>query len=250
MSQPPVDGLFNYATVSPDGILYQDDNIQIGFQTHFFKHQGRVVLSIGNYTDQPMNNINTLLMSKNVNPNPLHLAQQRPPAAIEPKKQIQHVVEVNCLSDFVDPPAIKIDYSLAGKPFTHIVKIPVSVLRFIQPNRITEQEFLKMWVEQPNPQNERVQVVDTGAPGNLAYAMQMFSEGFHLCVIPGKSWNQNNVVGSGLFHSNDGIIPVLVRMEISATTPLYRITVRSPTPILSTALLGIASTIFGRPASI
>jgi len=245
------DGLFNYACVSPDGVLYEDNIIQVGVQSHFFKHQGRLVLSYGNFTGGPITNITTQLLSTSAaTSNPLHLAQQRPPVSIDSKKQAQQLIDVTCLSEFVDPPALKLDYSVGGKPFSQIIKLPVVVLRFLQPHRITEQEFLKMWPEPPNAQNEKQQVVDTGAPGNLSYAMQMFSEGFHMCVIPGTSWNQNNVVGCALFHCAAGCLPCLVRMEISPTTTLYRITVRSPSQALSVALLSLLAIIFGKPTTI
>jgi len=99
-------------------------------------------------------------------------------------------------------------------------------------------------------QNEKQQIVDTGAPGNLPYAMAMFTDGFHMCVIPGTSWNANNCVGAGLFHCVAGCLPVLARMEISDSTSLYRITVRSPSPTLSAAVLALSATIFGKPTTL
>jgi len=207
-------------------------------------------LSYGNFGSAPITNITTQLLSTSTTSNPLQLAQQRPPSSIDSKKQSQQLIDVTCLSEFVDPPSLKIDFTIGGKQSSQILKLPVTVLRFLQPHRVTEQEFLKMWTEAPNAQNEKQQVVDTGAPGNLSYAMQLFSEGFHLCVIPGTSWNQNNVVGCGLFQCSQGCLPALVRMEISPTTTLYRITIRTPSQSLSVGLLSLIATIFGKPTTI
>jgi len=237
------DPLFNYGLVSSDGVIYEDNFIQIGHQSHFYKHQGRFVLYYGNFTTGPLQNLQTsIALTKELSAN-----QQRPPAVVEPRKQEQQLIDITCLSEFVDPPLVKIDYTVGGRGFSQTIKLPVSVVKFVQPYRVTEQEFLKLWGETPN---EKQQIVDTAAPSNVAYCIQIFTEGFHLAVIPGTSWSVNNVVGCGLFYSQSSNLPVLVRMEISPTTSLYRITVRTPSPTLSHGLLSTLALILGKPTTV
>jgi len=225
--------------VCSDGVLYEDSSIQIGFQSHFYKNQGRIVLYYGNFSAGPISNLSTHIVISNA----LAVNHQRPPAVVDSKKQEQQIIELTCLSEFIEPPLLKLDYTISGKAFSNQVKLPISVIKYQQPYRVTEQEFLKLWADMGN---EKQIVVDTGAPANVSYCIQLFTEGFHLAVIPGTSWSVNNVVGCALFFSHTNHLPVLVRMEISPTTTLYRITVRTPSPTLSTAVLGVLSLILGK----
>jgi len=232
--------LFNYAVISPDGVIFQDTSLQVGVQSHFFKHQGRLVLYYGNFTTGPISDFST-----QISPTPaLQINLQNPPLMIEPKKQEMQVIDMTCLSEFIDPPVLNLSYSVNGRRFSQAIKLPVVSVKFIQPNRASESEFLKMW---PELKAEVQQVVDTNAPANVPYCIQLFTEGFHLGVIPGTSWSQNNVVGSGNLFTATKHLPCLVRMEISPTTTLYRITVRSDTPTLSMSLLNTFVATLGLP---
>jgi len=134
-----------------------------------------------------------------------------------------------------------------------------------QPLPINEQEFLKMWTESSV---EKQYVVDTKAPCNIPYAAQVpFSscwlpeaktycrdyqvlvEGFRLAITPG-SWAQTNVVAAGTFFSSAGPQNVLLRLEVSTTTPLYRITVRSNSQALTASFSNLLQIHFGVPTTI
>jgi len=46
---------YNYAVVSNDGILFEDDAIQIGYQIGTQRELGRLVLYYGNFSNEKMN---------------------------------------------------------------------------------------------------------------------------------------------------------------------------------------------------
>jgi len=236
---------FNYAMVSPDGILYEDTFIQIGFESHFHKQSGRLVLYYGNLTIQPISNINTTIFPMNS----IATNIQIPPQVIEPRRQAQQIIDFTCLSDFIDFPTLQINYVAAGRPFNHSIRLPIVATKFVQPLHLTAPQFLKSWAETTS---EKQQVVDTGAPPSVPYVVQLLAEGFHLSVIPneGSSWNVNNVVAAGLFTCATKQFPVLLRMEVSPTTFLYRLTIRTPSPILTASIMAILSVILGKPTSL
>jgi len=240
---PDFNPLYNYALVSPDGILHEDSAIQIGIQSHFFKHQGRLVLFYGNFTSSPITNLSVQIAPHTS----IGVSLQKTPAGINPNKQEQQLVDVSCFSEFIEPPIMTVSYSVGGKPFSQTLKLPLVVVKFVQPHRVSEQEFLKLW---PEMTTEQQQVIDTGAPANVQYAIQVFTEGFHLSVVPGTSWSVHNVVGAGIFYSASQALPVLIRMEVSPTTTLYRITVKTPSATLTTSVLAVLALIFGRPTKI
>jgi len=235
----------NYSLVSPDGVLYEDNFLQIGFESHFHKQSGRLTLYYGNFSGQPITNITT-----NINTfNSLQLSASLPPSTIEPKKQEQQTIDVVCHGEIPDSPTMQFNYLIGGRPFTQQLRLPMVVNKFIQPVRLTDKEFLQNWAQLSA---EKQQVVDTGSPASVPYVVQLFTEGFHLSVIPneGTSWSNNNIVGAGLFTCSTGNHLCLVRVEVSATTFLYRTTIRSPSPILTSSLITLMSIILGKTATI
>lgn len=232
---------YNYAVVSNEGVLFEDDVIQIGYQVGSQRELGRLVLFYGNFTNEKMN-LTTALSAEGMTVQPVGPL----PSLLEPKKQVQQQLNITNNGEFVEPPLIKVNYGVAGKNFQKVLKLPLSVNKFISPLQINEQEFLKMWTESPA---EKQYVVDTKAPCNIPYAAQVLVEGFRLAITPG-SWAQTNVVAAGTFFSSAGPVNVLLRLEVSTTTPLYRITVRSTSAAITNSLSNLLQVHFGVPTTI
>jgi len=232
---------YNYAVVSNDGVLFEDDLIQVGYQIGTQRELGRLILYYGNFTNDKMN-LTTALSAENMTVQPVGPL----PSVLDSKKQVQQQLNITNNGEFYEPPLIKVNYSAAGKNLQKVLKLPLSVNKFIAPLQLNEPEFLKMWTESSV---EKQYVVDTKAPCNIAYAAQVLVEGFRLAIIQG-SWVQTNLVGAGTFFSSAGPQNVLLRMEISTTTPLYRITVRSNSVPLSSSFSNLLQIHFGVPTTI
>jgi len=233
---------FNYAIVSNDSIVYEDDLLQIGYRLGTQGEAGRIVLYYGNLTNEKLN-LTTALAADQMSVQPIGPL----PAILEPKKQVQQQLNVTNVNDYLEPPLLRVTYGTANKNCQKVLKLPLTVNKFTQPAAISEAEFLKNWGEFAN---EKQYVVDTKAPANQSYVAQVLQEGFHLAYIQG-SWNpQTNIVAAGEFVSQTRKHRILLRMELSATTPLYRITVRSSSPAIATAFANLLQIHFGAPAAI
>lgn len=99
MGSPKVDKTDSEALkklcMASEGVLYQDEYIQIGFKSEYSKGMGRMMLYYGNVSSQPLTGFTPSIPSVSyLNINAVAVAN-----VLNPQSQVQQLVTMTCISN-------------------------------------------------------------------------------------------------------------------------------------------------------
>lgn len=206
------------------GILYQDDNIQIGYKSEFTKGSGRLMLFYGNKTSSPISSFSSAVSQVPA----LSFNVQSISPTIDAKAQVSQLLNVTSVGPFSGSPNIAFNYVANGKPFSVTVPLPLVLCKFTEPNRLKGPEFFQFWNKVgANAPLEQQAIVKSPGALNMEWLTKLLGTGFHLAVLQGVDPNMNNVVCSGSFNTTNVQTPVAVRIETNPQAQMYRCTIRT-----------------------
>ena len=233
---------FNQLCVVNDGVLFEDEIIQIGIKAKF-SGLGEGVLGVyyGNKTSGTLQNLKSVW--ENQCAEFLHLTPSPLPTQIGPKSQLCQRVSVQLSGAFVQSPQFAVSFLLPDNtPRTIRLSLPVSVNKFMQVKSLEADDFFANWRQEAFLLNEAAIVVSVVM--NLAQIARAATLGGALLLHHQLDTTSDNLVLVGQFPSDspDGIrcvtIPealVLVRVEVGSGQS--RIAVRSNDPAVAEAVL-------------
>ena len=133
-------------TYAPEGVLYEDDHIQIGCKTEFHGAFGRIALFFGNKVATPITDITmTVEYPEGTLPSAIHAAFHDPPVnEIAGRAQVQELIHAECKDFFAEPPVLRMTY-LAGSFTTLVLKLPMFLTRFIEGVSLEQSAFFERW---------------------------------------------------------------------------------------------------------
>lgn len=130
-------------TYANEGVLFEDEQLQIGIKAEYHGNLGRIALFIGNKISAEITNMKFHL--EHSDPEALNIRFHDPPIdEIKGKAQIQELIHVDCRSFFKDPPVLRITY-LAGKFTTLVLRLPVVLSRFVEGVTLEQAPFFERW---------------------------------------------------------------------------------------------------------
>jgi len=233
ISEEDISDFFKKSCLLPEGILYQDEIIRIGFKSEYSRGMGRLMLYYINLSNQPLTGFRTFVpanQSLTVNLQPIG-------PIIDPKSQLQQMVTVACLSPYGDPPSMELGFVYNGRLSNLKLKLPIVMARFMEPSEMNGPEFFQYWKQvAPGPPLEQQSVVKSPSAIDLVALGKSLSLTFRFSILKGVDPNINNLVAAGNFTSSSGIVFCLLRIESNPTAMMYRVTLRTPSPQLSPAL--------------
>lgn len=139
-----IDKWFDRLSYTGEGVLYEDAQIQIGVKSEFHGHLGRVQLYFGNKISVPFNSFTVAVECANPQALTATLATSSSTSTVAPLTQIQQQIQVECKNFFSDPPVVKITY-LAGSMQTLVLRLPVTITKFIEPVKLGQADFFERW---------------------------------------------------------------------------------------------------------
>lgn len=205
-------------TYSPEGILYEDTQLQIGLKTEYHGHLGRLALYFGNKISASFESFTVTVES--LTPDALAVTlPQLPPSTVTGQTQIQQIVQVECRHFFTEPPVLRVSY-LAGSLQTYTLKLPILITKFIEPVKFASSDFFERWKQIGGAPLEAQGIfpikldqqgkVDTGKN-------QRVIGGSKIGILEGVDSNPVNIVGAGVLHmSTAGKVGCLLRLEPNA----------------------------------
>ncbi|KAF4083569.1 hypothetical protein AMELA_G00143270 [Ameiurus melas] len=128
-----------------NGVLYENQLLQIGLKSEFRQNLGRMYAFYGNKTSTQFVNFSASVLN-------VHTKASDP--VIDGGAQLQQVLNIECLSDFVDTPVLNINFRYGGSMQNISVRLPITLNKFFQPTEITSQEFFQRWKQLSAPQQE------------------------------------------------------------------------------------------------
>jgi len=226
---PEIDQWFEKLTYSPEGVLYEDVQIQVGIKSRYQGHLGQLAVYVGNKFSAPLTSFTTTI---NVHdPEALSLTfAKMPQTTIAARSQIQLLLHAECKRIFNVPPILDISF-LTGSHLTVAVRLPIVVTKFFEHVKLGPADFFERWKLIGGPPREiqtvfPIELTTTGQL-NVAKHKQVIS-GHGLNLLTDVDPNPNNVVGAGVLHmSADGKVGCLLRLEPNREAKLCRLTVRS-----------------------
>jgi len=228
--------------VTNEGVLHQDDLLQVGVKSEYQGNQGRLVLYYGNLTNSPIVAFATSFTSLPqlaVQPGVL------PAAIIGPRAQMQQPVHVACSGEFSDIATFTVTYTQQPRgTMTIELPLPVILSNFVSPppqRQVAAPEFVAQWKTLSAPGQELQQIFRSKAnPINVPALRSLFADGFRMAVLDRVDPKETNLVLSGVLHVAPGRdIPVLVRLETNAEALMYRMTVRTDSPAATSTMASI-----------
>ncbi|KAK4689163.1 AP-2 complex subunit alpha, partial [Tremellales sp. Uapishka_1] len=230
----------SYAT---EGVLYEDDQIQIGIKAEYHGALGRLALFFGNKISTPFTNLTAIID----NPSPSALSvefHEAPSTRIDGLAQIQEMILIDCKDVFDKPPILRLSY-LAGSFMTVVLRLPVFLSRFVEGVQLEQAAFFERWKIIGGPPREAQLIFPIKLTSNGDVDLAKNSKvvgGNRLSLLQNIDPNPSNLVMAGVLHmSLAGKVGILGRLEPNKEAKLCRLTIRSTNDGVSAEVLRLAS---------
>ncbi|XP_064226360.1 AP-2 complex subunit alpha-2 isoform X2 [Aotus nancymaae] len=226
-----------------NGVLFENQLLQIGLKSEFRQNLGRMFIFYGNKTStQFLNFTPTLICSDDLQP---HLNLQTKPVdpTVEGGAQVQQVVNIECVSDFMEAPVLSIQFRYGGTFQNVSVQLPITLNKFFQPTEMASQDFFQRWKQLSNPQQEVQNIFKAKHPMDTEVTKAKII-GFGSALLEEVDPNPANFVGAGIIHTKTTQIGCLLRLEPNLQAQMYRLTLRTSKEAVSQRLCELLSAQF------
>lgn len=209
-----------------NGILFENDIIQIGIKSEYQQGVGRLGIFYGNKTTVPLTNF-----SVNVHNDPdlsskLSFELQPISNVIENGAQIQQVVKVDVLDVFTEIPVLSVSFSVGSSTQHLLLQMPVFLTKCSVSAEMSVTDFFNRWKGLSAPGQESQKVFSAHYPIDTE-ASKLKLLGCSMGLLEGIDPNPDNFVTAGIIHIRQGQVGYLLRLEPNAQAQMYRLTIRA-----------------------
>ncbi|KAM6466576.1 AP-2 complex subunit alpha-2 isoform 1-T1 [Liasis olivaceus] len=223
-----------------NGVLFENQLLQIGLKSEFRQNLGRMFIFYGNKTSTPfLNFIPTLICSDDLQSS-LNLQTKPVDPTVEGGAQVQQIVNIECVSDFMEAPALNIQFRYGGTLQNISVKLPITLNKFFQPTEMAAHDFFQRWKQLSNPQQEVQNIFKANHPMDTEITKAKII-GFGTALLEEVDPNPANFVGAGIIHTKSIQIGCLMRLEPNLQAEMYRLTLRTSKETVSRRLCELLS---------
>uniref|UniRef100_A0A8D0CKS8 AP-2 complex subunit alpha n=1 Tax=Scleropages formosus TaxID=113540 RepID=A0A8D0CKS8_SCLFO len=238
---PESDELLNKFVCKNNGVLFENQLLQIGVKSEYRQNLGRMYLFYGNKTSVQFLNFSTAVTcpgdSVALDPQALQLNVQTKPAepVVEGGAQVQQVLNIECLSDFSEAPLLNIKFRYGGALQNITLKLPITINKFFQPTEMSSQDFFQRWKQLSLPQQE-AQKIFKAKNAMDAEVLKAKLLGLGTALLENVDPNPENFVCAGVIQTKAKQVGCLLRLEPNAQAQMYRLTLRSSKDTVSKRL--------------
>ncbi|KAG6898097.1 hypothetical protein C0992_005424 [Termitomyces sp. T32_za158] len=227
---------FEKLTYTSEGVLYEDDQVQIGLKSRYQGHLGQLAIYIGNKVSAPLTSFTTAIHLNDSDALSITFAKM-PPSIIAPRTQTQQLLHVECRRMFLTPPILTVSY-LAGSHQAISIQLPVVITKFFEEVKLSPSDFFERWklIGGPPREDQTIYPIALDDTGHLGiYKYRQVVSGHRLSLLDDVDPNPNNLVAAGVLHmSVEGKVGCLLRLEPNKEAKLCRLTVRSTSETVAT----------------
>uniref|UniRef100_A0A8C2S097 AP-2 complex subunit alpha n=1 Tax=Capra hircus TaxID=9925 RepID=A0A8C2S097_CAPHI len=226
---PEADELLNKFVCRNNGVLFENQLLQIGVKSEFRQNLGRMYLFYGNKTSVQFQNFSpTVVHPGDLQTHILSLAVQtkRVASQVDGGAQVQQVLNIECLRDFLTPPLLSVRFRYGGAPQSLTLKLPVTINKFFQPTEMAAQDFFQRWKQLSLPQQEAQKIFKANHPMDAEVTKAKLL-GFGSALLDNVDPNPENFVGAGIIQTKALQVGCLLRLEPNAQAQMYRLTLRT-----------------------
>jgi AP-2 complex subunit alpha len=227
-----------------DGILYEDQQIQVGLRTEYRGQLGALIFYFTNKSSFPMGSFTTSLDNRSAETLKTDV-KGLPDTTIAPEGQTQQTIMFECRNVFVEPPTFRISY-LAGALQGLTLQLPVLLHKYQEGAELSAEDFFKRWKQIGGAPREAQRIfglVNKNRTMNSDFVKKVVA-GFKWGIVDGVDPNGKNIVGATVLHTSEGgKFGCLMRLEPNFDTQvrsknlhadhvtnddqMYRITIRA-----------------------
>ncbi|WKY04207.1 hypothetical protein Q1695_005299 [Nippostrongylus brasiliensis] len=226
-----------------NGVLYEDDVIQIGCKLEARTNLARLGMFYGNKTTNPFTDFMPIVSCPGALGVQLQ-AQAKPiDSVVQAGTQVQQLINFVCVQEFGRMPIIQIKFShinRAGQTqlFDKSVYLPVFINKFFEPTEMASEQFFTRWKALGQPSQECQKIFPAKAPMDPALVTQKLV-GLGAKLLTDVDPNPDNYVCAGIIHTQTQQIGTLIRLEPNKQAKMYRLTVRSSKDTVSSYLVDV-----------
>jgi len=210
-----------------NGVLYENDIIQIGVKTECRANLARLAIFYGNKTNLPFLNFQPNVTASGSLGMNLLLQVKQVDSTVEAGAQFQQMVNVECITDFDEQPDLNLTFNYNGEMKSVNIKLPISVNKFIEPTEMNGEAFFSRWKNLSIPSQESQKIFKAAHPMENTEATKTKLIGYGFQLLEGIDPNPDNFVCAGIIHTRAVQIGVLLRLEPNKQAEMYRLTTRS-----------------------
>jgi len=223
-----------------NGVLYENDTIQIGVKTECRANLARMALFYGNKTSFPFINFQPIVTLSPELTSSLSSQVKSVDSTVEAGAQFQQMVNIECLADFTSQPDLNVNFTCNGRPHKIPLKIPISINKFMQPTEMNGDAFFARWKNLSIPGQEAQKIYKAVYPMDPTQVKTKLI-GYGFSLLEGIDPNPENYVCAGIIHTKTLQIGCLMRLEPNHSANMYRLTVRTSKDAVSQAICYVLS---------
>jgi AP-2 complex subunit alpha len=206
-----IEAWLHHLSIQPNGILYEDNILQIGVKSEYQNNLGRIALFYGNkLPGLPLEDFDA-----NVIPvEELNFSVIQPISRVlQPMAQNHQMFNVECASIPIGQPLLFINFTVSGKPMSLELQLPIYVTNFISSVQLSGPDFFCRWKQIGGPPKEAQSVFKPVQGIDITKAKSEL-RGLHLEILEGIDTNADNIVAAGIFSATGvGKVGCLLRLE-------------------------------------
>ncbi|XP_041740314.1 AP-2 complex subunit alpha-2 isoform X2 [Coregonus clupeaformis] len=237
---PVADENFSRFVCKNNGVLYENQLLQIGLKSEFRQNLGRMYVFFGNKTSTQFMNFAASVFCQDTLQAQLNVHAKPADPTVDGGAQLQQILNIECVSDFVDAPVLNIQFRYGGTLQNIAVKLPITLNKFFQPTEMTSQDFFQRWKQLGAPQQE-VQKIFKAKHSMDTEVTKAKIIGFGAALLDGVDPNPSNFVGAGVIHTKTTQVGCLLRLEPNTQAQMYRLTLRTSRDTVSQRLCDLLS---------
>lgn len=225
--------LFKKLCLVNQGVLFENDLIQIGVKSQYQSGFGQIALFFGNKTMSPLENF-----AYTVSSTPYLLIQaDGSHKVIEGGAQQKILIKVQCQTPYPGTyPVMAFSFSFQGKTIQHQLNLPIPASKFVEPLNLGPDQFGSMWSSINDPNACVQDIFKALYPINIEAIEKVLNLGLRLQVLEGVSNNINNIVASGTFTCVQGKAMCTVLLETNPKAQMIRMTLKATTPSVTQSM--------------
>ncbi|XP_058266295.1 AP-2 complex subunit alpha-2 isoform X2 [Hemibagrus wyckioides] len=209
-----------------NGVLFENQLLQIGIKSEYRQNLGRMYLFYGNKTSVQFISFTTTVSCPGELQSQLNVQLKPVAPLVEGGAQVQQVINIECLSDFCDAPLLNIKFRYGGALQNLTLKLPVTINKFFQPTEMASHDFFQRWKQLSQPQQEAQKIFKA----NHAMDTEVIKAkllGLGTALLENVDPNPENFVCAGVVQTKAQQVGCLLRLEPNAQAQMYRLTLRS-----------------------
>ncbi|XP_029363571.1 AP-2 complex subunit alpha-1 isoform X4 [Echeneis naucrates] len=208
-----------------NGVLFENQLLQIGIKSEYRQNLGRMYLFYGNKTSVQFASFTTTVSCPGELQSQLNVQTKQVEPLVEGGAQIQQVLNIECLTDFSDAPLLNIKFRYGGALQNLTLKLPVTINKFFQPTEMTSHDFFQRWKQLSQPQQEAQKIFKANHSMDTE-VLKAKLLGLGTALLDNVDPNPENYVCAGVIQTKSQQIGCLLRLEPNAQAQMYRLTLR------------------------